>query len=741
MHREPTAKEIAAGKLYRSLGLTDNEYELVKQLLGRLPNYTETGLFGVMWSEHCSYKNSKRLLKRLPSRGDHVLMGPGEGAGIVDIGGGLGIAFKIESHNHPSAIEPFQGAATGVGGILRDVYSMGARPMALLNSLRFGDPANERTRTLMANAVAGIANYGNQTEVPTVGGEVYFDDCYSHNPLVNAMCVGLVRHDHICRGIAEGEGNSVLYVGRSTGRDGIEGATFASAELSDSEEPAHAVAIGDPKAGKALMEACLEMIQLSSLIGIQDMGAAGLVSSSAEMAHKGGHGIEMNLDLVPQREAGMTAYEMMLSESQERMLLVVKKGFEHEYEAICGKYGLECVTIGRVTSDGKLRLLHTGRIAAEVPVDALTAKAPVYERAANAPQAYSFNQALEVLDLPVENPAETLKQLLAMPSLASKEWIYSQFYTQAMGNTLVGPGMDAAVVKIPGTNKAIALTTDCNSIYIELDPRQGSAIAVCEAARNLVCTGARPLAISDNLNFGSPENPEVFWQLEQSIEGISMAAEKLNCPVVSGNVSLYNETNGKPIYPTPIIAMAGLIEDAGRAMTGKYQKSGDLIVMLGRNLPELGGSHLQKLLKKIPSGRIPILDLDYELRVQQLVLQAIQGGLPSSVHDVAEGGLAVAAAESAFGTGLGVELDFSDGLSASAALFGESQSRFIVSVSSRNLPVLEAYAHDLNISLQVLGRVTGKDVFRVVYNDQELINCSRSELELAWKEGISCLMN
>lgn len=738
MAKEPTPQEIASERLYLEMGLTDHEYDLVKQLLGRLPNYTETGLFSVMWSEHCSYKNSKLLLKRLPTQGKQVLMGPGEGAGIVDIGDGWGIAFKIESHNHPSAVEPFEGSATGVGGILRDVYSMGARPIALLDSLRFGDPKNKRVKYLVVNAVAGIAAYGNAAGVPTVGGEVYFDDCYTHNPLVNALCVGLVHRDQIRRGIAKGEGSTVLYVGRSTGRDGIEGATFASAELSEGEQPTHAVAIGDPQMGKALMEACLEMMQLPSLIGIQDMGAAGLVSSSSEMANKGGHGIELNLDLVPQREPGMTAYEMMLSESQERMLLVVEKGSEREYEAICEKYGLACAAVGRVTADGMLRLLHHGEVAAEVPVDALTEKAPVYQRTAQVSHVYGLNQAMEVNDLPIADPAAALKQLLSMPSLASKEWIFSQF--NADGSTLVGPGMDAAVVKIPGTNKAVALTTDCNSIYIELDPKQGSAIAVCEAARNLICTGAKPLAISDNLNFGSPFNPEVYWQLEQSVEGIALAAKKLDCPVVSGNVSLFNETDGQPIYPTPIIAMVGLIEDASKVMTGKYQHPGDLIVLVGRNWPELGGSHLQKLIWQTPSGRIPTLDLNYEVRAQELVYKAIHTGILHSAHDVAEGGLAVAVLESAFGTGLGVELDFSDGLTVSAALFGESQSRFIVSVDPEQLPVLLKYAQETDVDLKVLGKVTAEDRFRVVYNGQELINCPRSELESAWKEGFACLM-
>ena len=740
-YREPTPAEIQEQKLYLEMGLTESEYEQVVELLGRLPNYTETGLFGVMWSEHCSYKNSKPLLKRFPTEGKQVLMGPGEGAGVVDIGDGLGIAFKMESHNHPSAVEPFQGAATGVGGILRDVYSMGARPIALLNSLRFGELTEARVRQLFKEAVAGMAWYGNGTGVPTVGGEVYFDERYTNNPLVNAMCVGLVRHDRICRGLAQGEGNPVLYVGGDTGRDGIEGATFASAEFSDADEPKHSVAIGNPETGRALLEACLELIELPGLIGIQDMGAAGLTSSSAEMASKGGSGIELNLDLVPQREIGMTPYEMMLSESQERMLLVVEKGTEDQFAEVCQKYGLTCAVIGRVTADGQLRLLHQGRTAAEVPIAALTTAAPVYQRSAREPESYRINQSLAVTDIPVDDVAETLKQLLAVPSIDSKGWIYQQFDYQAGGQTLVAPGADAAVIRIPGTKKAVAITADCNARYLELDPKVGGAIAVAEAARNLVCTGAKPLAVTDNLNFGSPENPEVFWQLEQAVEGISAACVKLDCPVVSGNVSLYNETNGQPIYPTPVIGMVGLIEDADQILPNHYQEAGDLIVLLGCSKAELGGSQLQKLVEGSLKGRPPALDLDYEKRLQQAVLAAVKGGLLRSAHDLSDGGLAVAVLESAFGTGLGIDLNFSQDLSVSAALFGESQSRIVVSINPNQLEALQALAAEHQIDLTVLGAVTAADQARIVYKQQVIIDCAISELETVWKDGIACLMS
>lgn len=738
-YREPTAKQIAEQKLYRDLGLSDAEYDLIQEYLGRLPNYTEVGLYSVMWSEHCSYKHSKPLLKRFPVKADHVLQGPGEGAGIVDIGDGYGVCFKIESHNHPSAVEPYQGAATGVGGILRDIYSMGAKPIAILDSLRYGDLSNPKVRELFKGAIAGMADYGNGVDVPTVGGEIYFDSSYTHNPLVNAMCVGVVRHEDIQRGVAYGEGNVVLYVGADTGRDGIHGATFASAELSaDAEEKRSSVPIGNPQIGKQLMDACLEMIKLPSLIGIQDMGAAGLISSSSEMAAKGQSGIELNLDLVPQREEGMTAYEMMLSESQERMLLVVEKGHEAEFIAVGEKYGIHCVPIGHVTSDGRLRLWHHGELVADVPVDSLATKAPVNHVPSRQPEVFEINQKLVVTDITIEDPQATLQQLLSTPTLASKEWVYQQFNQN--NTVLVGAGSDAAVVKLEDTDKALAMTTDCNADYIYLDPKMGSAIAVAEAARNIVCSGGKPLAITDNLNFGSPENPEVFWQLEQAVDGISEACRMFNLPVISGNVSLYNETNKEPILPTPIIGMVGLIENTAYVTTHSFKQAGDVIVLLGKTKAELGGTQLQKLIEGQIRGRIPQLDLKYEQQLQQAVTQAIRQGLIQSAHDVADGGLAVALAECAFGTGLGLAIDMSADLPLSAILFGESQSRVILSVKPEHLSALTQLVNDLAVDMQIIGTVTAVPDYKFAYNELMVIDCPLASLEKAWKDGIPCLM-
>ena len=513
---EPTSTKVKEEKLYREMGLTDEEFSMVENILGRTPNYTETGLFSVMWSEHCSYKNSKPVLMKFPTTGERVLQGPGEGAGIVDIGDDQAVVFKIESHNHPSAIEPYQGAATGVGGIIRDVFSMGARPVALLNSLRFGELDSPRVQYLFKEVVAGIAGYGNCIGIPTVGGEVQFDSSYEGNPLVNAMCVGLIDHKDIKKGQAHGVGNTVMYVGAKTGRDGIHGATFASEELNEgSEEKRPAVQVGDPFMEKLLLEACLELVQNDALVGIQDMGAAGLTSSSAEMASKAGSGIEMDLDLVPQRERGMTAYEMMLSESQERMLIVVEKGREQEIVDLFSKYDLEAVSIGKVTDDKRLRLLHNGEVVADVPVDALAEEAPVYNKPSQEAAYYKEFQAMETKIPEIEDYKETLKALLQQPTIASKEWVYDQYDHQVRTSTVVSPGSDAAVVRVRGTRKALAMTTDCNSRYLYLDPEVGGKIAVAEAARNIVCSGAIPLAITDCLNFGNPEKPEIFWQIEK----------------------------------------------------------------------------------------------------------------------------------------------------------------------------------------------------------------------------------
>jgi len=738
---EPTPEQIEEQRIYAEMGLTDEEFGMVKNILGRLPNYTETGLFSVMWSEHCSYKNSKPVLRKFPVTGPQVLQGPGEGAGIVDIGDGQAVVFKIESHNHPSAVEPYQGAATGVGGIIRDVFSMGARPIALLNSLRFGELKTPRVKYLFEKVVAGIAGYGNCIGIPTVGGEIYFDDCYEGNPLVNAMCVGLIDHDKIQKGVAKGIGNPVMYVGASTGRDGIHGATFASEELGeDTDAKRPAVQVGDPFMEKLLLEACLELIETGAVQGIQDMGAAGLTSSSAEMASKAGNGIELNLDLVPQREKGMSAYEMMLSESQERMLVVVEKGREHEVEAIFKKWGLLSSTIGRVTDDGKLRLLHKGQVVAEVPVDSLAEDAPVYHKPSKEPAYYEENQKLESASIQVEDATQTLHDLLKTPTIASKEWVYSQYDYMVRTNTAVVPGSDAAVVRIRGTRKALAMTTDCNSRYIYLDPEVGGKIAVAEAARNVICSGAKPLAITDNLNFGNPENPEIFWQIEKSVDGMAAACRHFETPVIGGNVSLYNERSGQAIFPTPTVGMVGLIEDLEHITTQSFKKAGDVVVLLGETKAEFGGSELQKLVNGKISGRPPGIDMDVEKALHETVLTSIKAGLLASAHDVAEGGVAVALAESSISGQKGVEVTLETGLTASEFLFSESQSRIIVSLEEAKLAELLNIVEKNGIQYQVIGKVQASQDFSITINAQKVISTDVSSLQTAWKDAIPCIM-
>ncbi|MEN2444636.1 phosphoribosylformylglycinamidine synthase subunit PurL [Bacillus aerius] len=734
---EPSHKQIKEEKLYQQMGLSDEEFALIESIIGRLPNYTETGIFSVMWSEHCSYKNSKPVLSKFPTKGEHVLQGPGEGAGIVDIGDNQAVVFKIESHNHPSAIEPYQGAATGVGGIIRDVFSMGARPIAVLNSLRFGELTSPRVKYLFEEVVAGIAGYGNCIGIPTVGGEVHFDQSYEGNPLVNAMCVGLINHEDIKKGQAKGVGNTVMYVGAKTGRDGIHGATFASEEFSDeSEEKRSAVQVGDPFMEKLLLEACLEVIKNDALVGIQDMGAAGLTSSSAEMASKAGSGIEMNLDLIPQRETGMSAYEMMLSESQERMLLVIEKGREQEIIDIFEKYDLEAVSVGHVTDDKMLRLLHQGEVVCELPVDALAEEAPVYHKPSSEPAYYR-----EFLETKVEAPAitdaaQTLKQLLQQPTIASKEWVYDQYDYMVRTNTVVAPGSDAGVLRIRGTKKALAMTTDCNARYLYLDPEVGGKIAVAEAARNIVCSGARPLAVTDNLNFGNPEKPEIFWQIEKSADGISEACRTLSTPVIGGNVSLYNESNGTAIYPTPVIGMVGLIEDTAHITTQSFQQAGDVIFVIGETKEEFAGSELQKMTEGRIYGKAPEINLDVELARQEALLAAIQNGLVQSAHDVSEGGLGVALAESTFGTdGLGADIQID--LNSAASLFSESQSRFVVTVKPENREAFAAAVQDA----KEVGTVTNDGVFTVKNQEgQQWIHAAVNELERAWKGAIPCLL-
>ncbi|MGE7796502.1 phosphoribosylformylglycinamidine synthase subunit PurL [Lysinibacillus fusiformis] len=735
---EPTAQQIKDEKLYAGMGMSDEEFELVEGILKRLPNWTETGLFSVMWSEHCSYKNSKPVLRKFPTKGPQVLQGPGEGAGIVDIGDEQAVVFKMESHNHPSAIEPYQGAATGVGGIIRDVFSMGARPIAMLNSLRFGELKSARGKYLFEEVVAGIAGYGNCIGIPTVGGEIQFDPCYEGNPLVNAMCVGLIDHKDIQRGIAAGVGNTVMYVGAKTGRDGIHGATFASEELTEeSENQRPAVQVGDPFMEKLLLEACLEVVKSDALVGIQDMGAAGLTSSSAEMASKAGSGVEMNLDLVPQRETGMTAYEMMLSESQERMLLVVKKGREDEIKAIFDKYDLDAVAIGRVTDDKMLRLLHDGQVVAEVPADALAEDAPVYHKPSAEPAYYAQFQAIENTEPAITDYKETLNALLKAPTIASKEWVYDQYDYQVRTSTVVKPGSDAAVIRVRGTNKGLAMTTDCNSRYIYLDPEIGGAIAVAEAARNIVASGGTPLAITDCLNFGNPEKPEIFWQIEKSADGISAACTALNAPVIGGNVSLYNERSGEAVYPTPTIGMVGLIEDLAHVTTQEVKAAGDIVFVIGETTTEFGGSELQKLLNNgVISGKAPAIDLEMEAARQQALLKAIKAGLVQSAHDVAEGGLAVAIAEKTFSAnGLGVDVALTG--SATTALFSESQSRFVVTVKEEHAAAFVEIIKDAH----KIGVVTNDALVKINGDKGVLVEGTVEEFRSNWKGAIPCLLN
>lgn len=731
---EPTAQQVKDEKLYLQLGMTEEEYDLAVQMHGRLPNYTEIGLFSAMWSEHCSYKSSTPVLRRFPTKGERVLQGPGEGAGIVDIGDNQAAVFKMESHNSPSAIEPFIGAATGAGGVLRDVFSMGARPVALVNSLRLGDLTEPRDRFLLKEAVAGMASYGNIIGVPTIAGEVQFDQCYSKRPLVNAMAVGLLNHEDMQKGLASGVGNTVLYAGAKTGRDGINGATMSSSEVAVEENNELPVMqAGDPYLEKLLMEACLELVHHDALIGIQDMGAAGLTSSSAEMAAKAGFGVEMNLDLIPQREEGMTPYEMMLSESQERMLIVVQKGSEDEIIAIFDKYGIEACAVGHVTDDKLLRLLHKGEVVAEVSVDALAEDNPVYNKPSQEPAYFAEFQAMENKAPQVTDYKETLVALLKRPTIASKEWIYNQFDTQARANTVVAPGSSAGVIRVAGTNKGLAMTSDCNSRYVYLDPETGGKIAVAEAARNLICSGAEPIAVTDCLNFGSPDKPEVFWQLEKSADGISEACVALNAPIISGNVSLSNEVNGKPIYPTPTLGMVGLIQDLNHVVTSDAKQAGDVVYVVGEAQAEFGGSELQQMLEGKIAGKAPALDLTVEAKRQQDVLAAIRKGLVQSASDVSEGGLAVALCEAVFGNELGLDVTLTG--EAVTALFSETQSRFVLTVAKENTQAFEAIVTDA----KQVGVVTDNTI-TINGEDGVLVEGTTAEFRDAWKGAIACLL-
>ncbi|WP_028549884.1 phosphoribosylformylglycinamidine synthase subunit PurL [Paenibacillus sp. UNC451MF] len=739
--KEPTAQQVAEQKIYKQMGVTDAEFDKICGFLGRQPNYVEIGVFSVMWSEHCSYKNSKPVLRKFPVTGPRVLMGPGEGAGIVDIGDNQAVVFKIESHNHPSAIEPFQGAATGVGGIIRDIFSMGARPVALLNSLRFGRLENERVKYLFEHVVSGIAGYGNCIGIPTVGGEVMFDESYEGNPLVNAMCVGIIDHDMIQKGVAKGVGNPVFYVGPATGRDGIHGATFASEELTaESEAKRPAVQVGDPFMEKLVLEACLDLINSGIVLGIQDMGAAGLTCSSAEMASKAGNGMELYLDEVPQREDGMTPYEMMLSESQERMLFVVEPKHEAQAKAIFERWGLHCAKVGKVSNDGRLKLFHKGELVGDMPVTALVDECPVYNKPSQVPAYYIENGSIdtngyaEVTDL-----NDALSKVLASPTVASKEWVYNQYDYMVRTSTAVRPGSDAAVVTIQGSRKALSMSTDCNSRYVYLDPEVGGMIAVAEGARNNVCSGAEPLAITDNLNFGSPEKPEIFWQLEKAADGMAEACRKLETPVIGGNVSLYNENAKGAIYPTPVVGMVGLVHDTDHITTQAFKKEGDIIILLGDTKAELGGSEFQYVIHGVTEGRPPQLDLDVEKKLLNTVLGAIQKGLVASAHDLSDGGLAVALAESCISGRLGAKVNFSTELRNDIALFSESQSRILLSASPEQAEALKQWIAEQGVPYQELGQVQGQEL-QIQVNAKPVIQSPVAQLEKVWKDAIPCLM-
>ena len=725
--------QIETEKVYQEMGLSDEEYAKAKQIMGRHPNYTETGIFSVMWSEHCSYKTSKPLLSKFPTKAPQVLVGPGEGAGVVDIGDNQAVVFKMESHNSPSRINPFEGAATGVGGILRDVFSMGARPIAAMNALRFGPLQSDRTKYLFEEVVKGIAHYGNNVGVPTVGGEIQFDACYEDSPLVNAMVVGLLDHQDIQKGIAAGVGNTVIYAGAPTGRDGIHGATHSS---DDEENEDASPAAGNPFLEKRLIEACLEVIHHEALIGMQDMGAAGLTSSGSEMASKAGTGMLLDLDLVPQAEEKMSAYEMMLSETQERMLLVVKKGEEQAIIDLFAKHDVEACAVGEVIEEKVFRIQHENKIWADVPVDALDQDAPVYHLPSKEATYYQAFQQMETVVPVIHDYGATLKGLLQKPTIASKQWVYDQFDSQMNGNTVAGPGAGAAVVKIADHDKAIAITTDCNARYIYLDPEVGGQIAVAEAARNIVVSGAKPIGLTDGLNYGNPTNEEVFWQMEKSIDGISEACSVLDVPVISGNVSMYNQSQGEAIFPTPIIGMVGLFESLDHITPNTFQQAGDHVYVIGQAKEEFAGTELQNMLENNYSGKAPQIDLSVEKERQANILQAIQSGVIASAEDIAEGGLAVALAESVIrAQHLGVHVQLQG--EATTELFSETQSRFLLTVQADDIERFE----QLGLEATKIGVVTDDATLTVQAADgSTLIEEQVDQLRTLWTESIAQLL-
>lgn len=735
-------------------GLSSEEYDKIKQLMGREPNLTELGVFSVMWSEHCSYKSSRVHLKRLPTTGPRVIVPPGENAGVVDIGDDWCVAFKVESHNHPSFIEPFQGAATGVGGILRDVFTMGARPVAAMNSLRFGPLKNSkngaRNRSILKGCVEGIGHYGNCFGVPTIGGEVVFDESYSLNPLVNAFALGLVRKDQIFFGKASGIGNPVLYAGAKTGRDGIHGATMASAEFDEEAlEKRPTVQVGDPFLEKLLLEACLEAMRSGAIEGIQDMGAAGLTSSSVEMAARAGTGLEIDLTLVPQRETGMTAYEMMLSESQERMLIVARKGQEKQVVEIFNKWDLDCVVIGKVVEGDRLKIMHNGELMADLPVLALTDEAPKYERpmaeTARRGEREKGRKGVEDLKPKTENLTEALSMLLSSENICSKRWVYEQYDTMVRTNTAITPGADAAVIRVKETRRAIAMCLDGNGKFTAINANEGAKLAVAEAARNVVCVGAKPIAVTNCLNFASPERPEVMRSFSDVIDGMTEACEAFETPVVSGNVSFYNETDGRGILPTPTIGMVGLVEDTRKLVTHGFKNEGDVIAVLGETRDDLAASeYAQTVLgltteQLIENGVVPRVDLDQEKKVQETLLRLIDGCLIKSAHDASDGGLAVAIAESCFSSlgrdAIGAEIALKESLlRPEADLFGETPSRIVISFLPEHEEKVKELAGDC--PLFELGRVTG-DTLNVSINGQAVVSAPVSELENTWANSLA----
>jgi phosphoribosylformylglycinamidine synthase II len=738
IRKTPPADPVVTPELVRQHGLTEEEFDRIKKILGREPNFTELGIFSVMWSEHCSYKNSKKELKKFPTAGPNILVKAGEeNAGVVDIGDGWAIAFKMESHNHPSAIEPFQGAATGVGGIIRDIFTMGARPEFCLNSLHFGpitdknskseirNPKLAENRRLFTGVVSGIAHYGNCVGIPTIGGEIYFDESFEGNPLINVFCLGVLRHEQLARGTAEGTGNPVFYVGAETGRDGLAGAAFASRELTEqSREDRPAVQVGDPFKEKLLLEACLELLARDAVAGIQDMGAAGLTCSTCETASRAGSGIEIDLAKVPKREPGMTPYEVMLSESQERMLIIAKRGKENLVREIFDKWDVPCAEIGRVTDDGMMRVRNNGVIAAEIPAKPLAEEAPLYSRHAKPPAvAASLWDASSLTERRLQkiDIHNALRQLLRDPTIASKNWVYRQYDHTVRTGTLVKPGSDAAVFFVRYANKILAATTDCNSLYCALDPREGGKIAVAEAARNLTCSGARPLAVTDCLNFGNPYKPENFWHLREAVEGIAEACRAFGTPVTGGNVSLYNESPAGVVDPTPTIGMVGLIDDEKHITTQWFKEAGDVIILVGAvvgigdagagiNDPgyNLGGSRYLKVCHGLKIGPPPHVDLADEIKVQNAVRDLIRADLVKSAHDCSEGGLAVTVAECCFHPEklFGAEINLKAGdTPAATVLFSESQSRIVISVAPIDLERTISILRQSAVPFEQLGKV------------------------------------